>query len=50
MNNWSCVVNNWGCVVDDWCDDFVSVDAWGRFCDDGLESVDVIGGVVNSSD
>jgi hypothetical protein len=48
MNDW-CVVD-WS-VVDDWGSDVgLGVDGWGGLRDDGLESVNVIGGVVNSSE
>jgi hypothetical protein len=40
------VVDDWS-VVDDWGS---SVDSWGGLRDDGVESVDVISGVVNGSD
>jgi hypothetical protein len=49
-DDWSVsVVGNWGWSVslDDW--NWVSVD-WGGLVDDGVESVVVIGGVVNGSD
>jgi hypothetical protein len=38
----NCVVSNWG--------NNLSVDCWGRFGDDGVESVDVISGIVDGSD
>lgn len=52
------LVDNW-LVVDDWSvhnwssDDVLvgnGVDSWRRFAHDSLESIDIIGGVVDSSD
>lgn len=63
VDNWAGVVDNWSGVVDCWCgisdgnwgsDGVVDwgsmVDSWVRLRDDGIESMDVIGGVVYGSD
>lgn len=52
IGDWSDgVVSNWGSdgVVDHWGDD-LGVDSRGGLRDDGVESIDVIGGVVDGSD
>lgn len=49
VHNWSSVVCvDWGNVLHNWLgDDGVSVDGWRALRDDGIESVDWIGGVVD---
>jgi hypothetical protein len=49
VDEWSVSVGNWSVCdgLDDW--DWVSVD-WSGLVDDGVESVVVIGGVVDSTD
>jgi hypothetical protein len=52
VGNWGVGVD-WGSVVslDDWSvDNWGGVDSWGGLVDDCVETVVVIGGVVNSSD
>jgi len=46
--NWSndLFVNNWSYMVN-WSDNFGCMHCWTCLCDDGVESVDVIGCVVN---
>lgn len=43
------VVDDWG-MMDDWCDDLGSVERWASLRDDCVETVNVIGGVVDGSD
>lgn len=65
LTNWSWFVDNWcgcqdlfvdnwlvndGSVMDDGCDDLGSMNWWSSLCDDGVESMDVISGVVDGSD
>ncbi len=57
--SWCAVVDNWGWGSDDlfnywsvnnWSVDWSMMNCWGRFWNNSVESMDIISGVINSSD